>query len=463
VVTNSDESGRAPYSVADAKAAAIECLSATKAVFDATRPLVEGKLVPDFVPTLKNLLQLDYEISELVRHPFEDYRPHFIRLYNAVIDGVYPIAWYWPALSRYYLTGESTPEIDDAPVVAWMLALNTLDYWSASLPDRDGFAQARWNWARGYTPGEYDDMKSRSRMWGHIAPYFLTAYFEADPWGPLFSAVEAAVSPVPDNYIPWSDDQPSLPAGERLLQWLLGQLGILSREIQGDISRRKRLLYEIERFAEAADGAQWEKAYDHLAEVERPLPIPSDEVLRYFHPLGPFDLLMYLQSACITLRRSMNATFPIPNPEVREQFDKRHETDEVQFLQPGILTKEITSEDIPHAAQEVRNELVNIGNYYQGAHNEVLARLECAERGDGAGFLAAQELAGKYGVPLDALRKRLERWRKDNPDLAGKKFTEMVDRRGDSEKWLYVEAAVVDIILDLRKNRKTPDKRPHKR
>jgi hypothetical protein len=73
------------------------------------------------------------------------------------------------------------------------------------------------------------------------------------------------------------------------------------------------------------------------------------------------------------------------------------------------------------------------------------------------GFLSSKQLAEKHGVPVNSLRRRLERWHKEHPELAGKKFAEIADREGRGAKWIYLESVVRDIILDLQQN---PQKRP---
>jgi hypothetical protein len=63
---------------------------------------------------------------------------------------------------------------------------------------------------------------------------------------------------------------------------------------------------------------------------------------------------------------------------------------------------------------------------------------------EGNAYFSPKELAQRYGVNQDALRKRLERWRKQNPDGG---WIENENRGGRDPKYIYLESAVRDIII----------------
>ena len=90
-------------------------------------------------------------------------------------------------------------------------------------------------------------------------------------------------------------------------------------------------------------------------------------------------------------------------------------------------------------------------------------RLPSRDKLIGEGFLTSKQLARNHDVPAEDLRKRLDRWRDHNKDLAGKKFTEKADREGRGAKWLYLESAVKGIIDDLQQIVNRPGKRPQRK
>jgi hypothetical protein len=69
---------------------------------------------------------------------------------------------------------------------------------------------------------------------------------------------------------------------------------------------------------------------------------------------------------------------------------------------------------------------------------------------DGQATLSSGDLAQRYGVPKEALRSRLNRWRGKNPAGAGADWHEVTDRRPRAEKYLYRVEAVWPIILALK-------------
>jgi len=68
--------------------------------------------------------------------------------------------------------------------------------------------------------------------------------------------------------------------------------------------------------------------------------------------------------------------------------------------------------------------------------------------------LSAPELAKKFDLPHEALRKALERYRQANPDHG---YIEVSDRRRKEPKFLYDLSAVSDVIGRLKKRAKTRD------
>ena len=71
-------------------------------------------------------------------------------------------------------------------------------------------------------------------------------------------------------------------------------------------------------------------------------------------------------------------------------------------------------------------------------------------------YFSSQDLAKKYRVPDEALRKRLDRWRIGNRGEKGSGFRDAsADRRRGEPQWLYREAAVLHIITNLQKDQQT--------
>lgn len=64
------------------------------------------------------------------------------------------------------------------------------------------------------------------------------------------------------------------------------------------------------------------------------------------------------------------------------------------------------------------------------------------------GFFTSKSLAERYGIDPERLRKRLDRWRKSNLDVAG--WREVEDRRPREPKYLYRESAVKPILDELQ-------------
>lgn len=61
-------------------------------------------------------------------------------------------------------------------------------------------------------------------------------------------------------------------------------------------------------------------------------------------------------------------------------------------------------------------------------------------------YLSSSDLAKQYGVDAEALRKRLDRWRKTNESG----WREVTDRRPREPKFLYQVAAVLAVIRELQ-------------
>ena len=85
---------------------------------------------------------------------------------------------------------------------------------------------------------------------------------------------------------------------------------------------------------------------------------------------------------------------------------------------------------------------------------ELNARLAAkpAERGDGwadvpdDARLSSREIADKAGVVHEPLRKRLDRWRRKNPDQSGGDWFEVSDRKSKDPQFLYRVGAVRAIV-----------------
>ena len=85
---------------------------------------------------------------------------------------------------------------------------------------------------------------------------------------------------------------------------------------------------------------------------------------------------------------------------------------------------------------------------------ELNARLaaKSAERGDGwadvpdDARLSSREIADKAGVVHEPLRKRLDRWRRKNPDQSGGDWFEVSDRKSKDPQFLYRVGAVRAIV-----------------
>lgn len=67
---------------------------------------------------------------------------------------------------------------------------------------------------------------------------------------------------------------------------------------------------------------------------------------------------------------------------------------------------------------------------------------------DHTGFASAGELADQWGLPRDATRKKLDRWRENNPTSKG--YTENVNRARHEPQYLY-DPKAVGFILDKAK------------
>jgi hypothetical protein len=78
------------------------------------------------------------------------------------------------------------------------------------------------------------------------------------------------------------------------------------------------------------------------------------------------------------------------------------------------------------------------------------------ENSEATGKLSPRELADKHGVNLDALNKRLERWRYEHD--AG--YSEVTNSRRNEPKYLYDEMAVMPVIADLKNKKPATAKRP---
>jgi hypothetical protein len=65
---------------------------------------------------------------------------------------------------------------------------------------------------------------------------------------------------------------------------------------------------------------------------------------------------------------------------------------------------------------------------------------------EGQSYLTARDIAKRYGLDYDALRKRLERYRRSHPNRHGWKPVE--DRTQRGEKYLYLLSAIADIIRE---------------
>jgi len=72
------------------------------------------------------------------------------------------------------------------------------------------------------------------------------------------------------------------------------------------------------------------------------------------------------------------------------------------------------------------------------------------------GLLSSKAIATRFGLPAEALRKRLDRWRKQNPDHPG--WTEVSNPRSHQSTYLYSLAAVGEIVDALRASGNRPTK-----
>jgi hypothetical protein len=71
--------------------------------------------------------------------------------------------------------------------------------------------------------------------------------------------------------------------------------------------------------------------------------------------------------------------------------------------------------------------------------------------------LSARDLAKRFDVPPEPLRKRLERWREQNQD--GRDWVEVEDRGTREPRFLYRLSAVKPVIDDLKASPKRPTKK----
>lgn len=82
-------------------------------------------------------------------------------------------------------------------------------------------------------------------------------------------------------------------------------------------------------------------------------------------------------------------------------------------------------------------------------------RTRLCESGDGDAILSPADIAKRYGVDYEPLRRRLERWRKKHDDG----WIEDENRTGSSPKYLYRVSAVSDVILAGKTSTSRPSKK----
>jgi hypothetical protein len=73
--------------------------------------------------------------------------------------------------------------------------------------------------------------------------------------------------------------------------------------------------------------------------------------------------------------------------------------------------------------------------------------------------MCPSDIACKYGVPQEVLRKRLERWRHQNAGGGGKDWFEVQDRGPRQPQFMYRVGAVAEIIRQLQASGERPAKK----
>ena len=120
----------------------------------------------------------------------------------------------------------------------------------------------------------------------------------------------------------------------------------------------------------------------------------------------------------------------------------------------GVYVRLLTDRSNEEKCQEAFKEL-------QTKLSDIAVRLNDWKKGAQVGktdnaTLSVKQLAGNFGVPYDALRKRLDRERKKDHDC----FLEVSNRRANEPRFLYYVAKVRPIIEDLKASNRTSNERP---
>jgi hypothetical protein len=100
---------------------------------------------------------------------------------------------------------------------------------------------------------------------------------------------------------------------------------------------------------------------------------------------------------------------------------------------------------VPEPPSHVRDPEVSAADVQQGG-SATEAEAFPPERKDG-GYYSVADLAGMAGVDPEALRKRLDRWRRKNP---GGEFIQNTERRSREPGYLYSRDAVIPVIEALK-------------
>jgi hypothetical protein len=121
---------------------------------------------------------------------------------------------------------------------------------------------------------------------------------------------------------------------------------------------------------------------------------------------------------------------------------------EIPHLAGGKISR---SEDELTEGARRGAELIVVANRFAVS---LLGLADDIEAESNTGFLTSTQLAKKHRVNAEALRKRLERWKRTHPD----DWQEVANRRSKEAQYLFRESAVLPIIKKLKASGKRPAK-----
>jgi len=187
---------------------------------------------------------------------------------------------------------------------------------------------------------------------------------------------------------------------------------------------------------------EWKRAWDHyrlrcVEEIPRLLDaedvcVDEEGQFSYCGPKEEWPQYRELDSLYNELWTTLQQ-LPFDTKPVRDEVCMLHDFDDREPIANWLKETESIQDRVEIALQRVRARLAN----------------EEVGTARASGLMSATELARKHGVNPEALRKRLERWRRQQDGG----WVQVVDRRVRGPKYLYDEGAVQTIIAALKKAR----------